>query len=354
MLPGGIFRSSRLELGAKSKGGMRILELFSGIGGMHCAAKRVYGEAEIALHADINPNANTCYTLNFPEVPMSTVAIDQWSVADFDRVRADMLLLSPPCQPYTRMGRQRDEDDPRAAALLRICSILADTQRLPSRILLENVKGFERSESCRRVRTTLLQRGYHIRQFILSPLQFGIPNERVRYYLVASLQPLRDSLEPHAVYCAIPGSWDGERTMYPMGLPVPAGWTALQEDSVPPAAICVTPIAAFLDENVSESYRVPCKTLEQQYASCLDIVDPSSTRSACFTKSYGRYLKGTGSVLRDGGHVRYFSPTEIARLLGFPDSFTFPHHLSFRQKAALLGNSLHVDVVAALLRHLQV
>jgi tRNA (cytosine38-C5)-methyltransferase len=48
----------------------------------------------------------------------------------------------------------------------------------------------------------------------------------------------------------------------------------------------------------------------------------------------------------------YFTPAEVARLHGFPPSFSFPPHVTRLQRYALLGNSLSVDCVAPLLRHL--
>jgi tRNA (cytosine38-C5)-methyltransferase len=48
----------------------------------------------------------------------------------------------------------------------------------------------------------------------------------------------------------------------------------------------------------------------------------------------------------------YFTPDEVARLHGFPASFSFPESVTRLQRYALLGNSLSVDCVAPLLRHL--
>ena len=113
----------------------------------------------------------------------------------------------------------------------------------------------------------------------------------------------------------------------------------------------------------------------------------------CFTKSYGKYAKGTGSLLaRSAADVarlfaavelaaaetgcgvgglaepgalarltawppgapplRYLTPLEVARLHGFPASFSFPEHVTRAQQWQLLGNSLSTDVVACLLTHL--
>ena len=82
-------------------------------------------------------------------------------------------------------------------------------------------------------------------------------------------------------------------------------------------------------------------------------------------------MKGTGSILcealgaktRHGAareilaalqslRPRYFTPREVARLHGFPEAFTFPGAISPKKRYELLGNSLSVQVVAALLRHI--
>ncbi|TWW71478.1 tRNA (cytosine(38)-C(5))-methyltransferase [Takifugu flavidus] len=91
---------------------------------------------------------------------------------------------------------------------------------------------------------------------------------------------------------------------------------------------------------------------------------------------YRKYVEGTGSVLQcclDTSvedvfpsldqcseeekvqrlldlKLRYFTPREVANLMGFPQSFTFPESVSTKQQYRLLGNSLNVVVVAKLLQ----
>ena len=50
--------------------------------------------------------------------------------------------------------------------------------------------------------------------------------------------------------------------------------------------------------------------------------------------------------------LRFFTPREIANLHSFPAAFSFPAHITLRQRYALLGNSLSALVVADLLRYL--
>ena len=52
-------------------------------------------------------------------------------------------------------------------------------------------------------------------------------------------------------------------------------------------------------------------------------------------------------------HLRYFSPREMANLHGLSSGFVLPaDRLSTRQLYFTIGNSISVDVVAVLMRHL--
>lgn len=129
--------------------------------------------------------------------------------------------------------------------------------------------------------------------------------------------------------------------------------------------------------NYFEQFYVPDRVL-RKYAWLLDIVGPHSTRSCCFTKAYGHYVEGTGSVFSpsspdvianafqqshlhswDNGEqlellrglgLRYFTHHEVARLMCFPDqAFSLPSDVTIKQSYRLLGNSLNVHVVALLI-----
>merc|ERR1711887_300447 len=58
-------------------------------------------------------------------------------------------------------------------------------KHLPRYIVLENVKFFERSETCKMLLVALKERGFIFRQFLISPTDLGVPNQRARYFLIA-------------------------------------------------------------------------------------------------------------------------------------------------------------------------
>ncbi|GIL66041.1 hypothetical protein Vafri_19592 [Volvox africanus] len=217
---------------------LRVLDLYSGIGGMHHALLRMLqsqpppqpspqplhvqerqrseGEAGAAGPAaqqwasdgagkhlqgmrlqvtavDINTLANRVYAAEFGFQPR-TLDLQRVTAAQLDEIKADIWLLTPPCQPYTTTSnaRRRDTADPRAASLLHLLSdaVLPAMQRPPTRILLENVPGFVGSDSHSSFVTVLRTAGYELREFIVSPHQLGVPYSRPRYFALALRRPL--------------------------------------------------------------------------------------------------------------------------------------------------------------------
>ena len=283
---------------------MRILELFGGIGGcaVACAPQPSVGAM------DISQTAAEVYAANF-SAPYQVQEIATVSTDALARIEADMWWMSPPCQPFTRRGRQADVADPRCAGLLRLLRAVPDIR--PDFIALENVIGFERSTAYAELQQVLARTNYQVSTAHLCSSQFGIPNQRPRFFLVASRQ--------------------GQ----PSIAPVPA----------PPQT---QTLSTFLEDQINDDRRddvvVPREEIAN-YAHAINLVSPQETRTCCFTSAYGHSLVRSGSYLSTNDGVRRFTPREIARLLGFPDQFVLPDSLTTRQLWKLLGNSLSIPCV---------
>lgn len=107
------------------------------------------------------------------------------------------------------------EADSRSDSFISLVSKLSCMENPPRMLFLENVVGFESSSSCKKLVDVLLSLSFHIdvrlsiliaiclQQYVLCPTQFGVPNQRPRFYLIAmrdgsgSLSPL--SHELHSV-----------------------------------------------------------------------------------------------------------------------------------------------------------
>ncbi|KAB1216061.1 DNA (cytosine-5)-methyltransferase [Morella rubra] len=120
----------------------RVLEFYSGIGGMRYSLREAGIKAEVVEAFDINDRANDVYEHNFGHRPYQG-NIQSLTAADLDSYGAHGWLLSPPCQPYTRQGLQKDSDDARAFSFLKILELIPHTSQPPSVLFVENVVGFE-------------------------------------------------------------------------------------------------------------------------------------------------------------------------------------------------------------------
>ena len=150
--------------------------------------------ADVVTSFDLNPTANEIYRHNFPNTAHLNRNIGGLSASELDRLEPDLMHMSPPCQPFTRQGLRRDKDDRRTDSFFHLMLIISEMRSPPNYILMENVQGFETSHT-RNEFTEMLQRvGYSYQEFLLSPNQFGVPNSRLRYYLLAKKKPLAFAL----------------------------------------------------------------------------------------------------------------------------------------------------------------
>ena len=298
---------------------LRVVELFAGLGGLHCA----WPEANVVAAFDINTQAQRVYEANFGS-KFHCKTIESLTVGDFEALEADVWWLSPPCQPYTKRGNQRDWHDTRTTALRHLMQLIASIQ--PGWLVLENVSAFEGSQTSQRLRNQLLELGYSLEFRQICPTEMGWPNRRNRFYLLASNQ--RD---------------------VPEWMPLPQYHCSWQEllarGPARKVSSQVEPILMLSNEDA------------QKFESALDRVgwgDDSSV-TACFASSYGKAILNSGTYIEEilDGKRRYrrFSPHEVSALLGFPDTFDFAN-VRTRTAWKLLGNSLSLPVVRYVVKHI--
>lgn len=283
--------------------------------------------------------------------------ISSLSAARLDKLAADAWLLSPPCQPYTRRGKQLHSADDRAGSFLSLLDRVREMARPPALVLVENVVGFDRSDSRDVLVESLSALGYSWLEAVASPADLGIPYSRPRYFLLASrkgpvLAPGAEwtlpfkllaldgggpTADPAAAAPQVPGNdtSDGStpgtasaaaapgtasagqgRPLVEFLLPDPEaelrGGVLLKlpndirykqhgiggGDRRPGEPNAATPAlhdspTLGLDPRAERPSGplalTPAVLLKHGW--CLDIVTAASTRSCCFTKTYGQYIK---------------------------------------------------------------
>lgn len=356
---------------------LRTLEFFSGIGGLHYSAELALGglthadgnpkfDLNVLAAFDINTVANSCYKFNFNMAPLAT-GIERLSADKINKFKANCWFLSPPCQPYTQGGKSLDDQDNRADGLLNLLEQLPKLEYIPEYFFLENVPNFEISKSREKLINTLDDLGFSIKEYLVSPLQFGVANDRRRYYLAAVRKPLKERetskryIEDAIILSNCPNEfYDGS--------------------SVPKLS------AYFEDLSDFSKYIVPDHYILKRKNFRFDLVTAEQYRSSTFTKAYGsHHVIGSGSFIQTKNldqplnfqdtlsitqlGLRFFTPIEVARLNCFPvdeiinlngeivrqcsnkrHEFKFPENVGQKQRWRLLGNSLNVRVIAVIMR----
>jgi len=160
----------------------KAIEFFSGIGAFAQAA--LSNQVDVIAAFDQSQFANQAYEKNYGLKPNSR-NLDSIPLRLIPQ--ADLWWLSPPCTPYSRRGRQRDVEDARAKSFLHLIECLKVLT--PDVVLIENVDAFLNSKMHHILAEAFLQSGYQTSTLRLNPQMFGIPMQRPRIFLVATLFP---------------------------------------------------------------------------------------------------------------------------------------------------------------------
>ncbi|KAF5361668.1 hypothetical protein D9758_007323 [Tetrapyrgos nigripes] len=357
---------------------IRALEFYSGIGGLHLALKRSIVPASVLQAFDWDQNACQVYDANHGRHIAKKVRPRNFDPTDISSLSADFLaayganlwILSPACQPYTVLNpNAKGALDPRAKSFLHLVQTvlprLAEMKAHPTHLFVENVAGFE-SSSTREILLSVLQSlDYNTAEFLLTPLQFGIPNSRLRYYLLAKLPPFtfpdsqsgdEQETKSPGPYHYIPSSSTANNTSRPWVDPRLISPDGVAENEHETSLEAIHSLQQYLDPNLDDAhgslpspYAIPDKVLEK-WGRLFDIVLPSSKRSCCFTRGYTRLVERAGSIIQRNEELdttstfdtflkaqaenhpnavtilhplrlRYFSPSELLRLFAFDQSF---------------------------------
>lgn len=184
----------RSRLGSRAK--PIAISLFSGAGGMDMGLEAAGFRIAVAVERD----PTCCETLranhswNVLQGDLENLSGRKILTAGKARKRSvDLIAAGPPCQPFSKSANwtpngPRRLRDPRAAPLSNLIDVIR--QALPRCVVIENVEGFRRSglrflvEALRSINKTDGTK-YRPRWTILNAADYGVPQTRRRFFLVA-------------------------------------------------------------------------------------------------------------------------------------------------------------------------
>lgn len=172
---------------------MKFLELFAGIGGfrmgLEMAGHKAVGYIEWDKFARRSYEAIYETEGEFTHGDITTV--------DYRRLpRADLWAFGFPCQDISVAGKQQGFRGNRSSLFFRVTQLLRqtkewDTDRLPSYLLIENVKNFfsiNNGWDFFAAQVELDEIGYDVEWQLLNSKDFGVPQNRERVFIVGHLR----------------------------------------------------------------------------------------------------------------------------------------------------------------------
>lgn len=321
---------------------IRVFEAFAGYGGASYGLKRSGIKYKVIGFSEIDKSANRILHSNFPNIKnygdiisiREDLEKDKNAIPDFDLFTGGF-----PCQPFSSAGLMQGEDDKKGRGtliyeIIKICQI-----KKPRYILLENVRGFL-ADRFKETRTALKEglKDYHIRMQVLNSKDYGIPQNRERLWIFASLEdfPIEFSMVPPRPDEDLPRLKDFLD-------PTPPEDVYLSDKQVEHLQI-VHGKHGLKDFNVTEPL-------------CLDIYNHKiKTDGLCntITEPSHNITRIVEPIGADGKlKVRKLSIQEQFRLMGFNDEeIKFPDDLTYREISARAGNGWDVNLVGLLLKHI--
>lgn len=164
---------------------VRLATLFSGIGSIENAFKRLNLKHKIVFAGDIDPHVKESYMANYE------ISEEDWhdDVTKFSakkyKDKVDILVGGSPCQSFSMVGKRKGLEDARGTLFYDFARVVQETQ--PKVFIYENVKGLTNHDNGKTwevVQNVFKSLGYKFYYQIMNSKDYGIPQNRERILVV--------------------------------------------------------------------------------------------------------------------------------------------------------------------------
>ena len=179
---------------------IRIGTMFSGIGAIEYALKRLNLNSEIQFASDIDNFAKQSYFTNYE------IAESNWynDVHDINgkkyKGKLDLLVGGSPCQSFSMVGKRRGFDDTRGTLFYEFARVVKESQ--PNVFIFENVKGLinhDNGNTFETIKATFDELGYKYYFQVLNAKNYGMPQHRERIFVVGFKDKTVDFQFPESI-----------------------------------------------------------------------------------------------------------------------------------------------------------
>ena len=163
---------------------MRVVDLFSGCGGMSLGFKEA--GFDIVGAFDNWDAAVEIYKANFKHPIYKTELSNADYIPTIKELNPDLIVGGPPCQDYSIAGKR--EMGKRANLTIKFGEIVSQVK--PTWVVFENVYNIERFPTLPQLKNILMNAGYGISTKVLDASLCGVPQKRKRFFLVGKLNAI--------------------------------------------------------------------------------------------------------------------------------------------------------------------
>lgn len=305
---------------------LKMIDLFSGIGGIRIAFES--NGVKCVASSEIDKYACKTYFDNFHDMPLGDVS--KLTKEDFPPF--DIIAGGFPCQPFSLGGLRKGFEDARGTLFFEVARLIDSCK--PKAFLLENVQGLanhDKGNTLKTIENILLNLGYNFQWRVMNAKDYGVPQNRSRWYCVGFRNDLNIGFD---------GQEGDYKYYYKFPDKCPLEYT----------------IEDILEPNVSDDYRIS-PTAEMNIQKYLGDKKVSKSllanevrASRCNFKDDGTSPCLTAKMGTGGNNVpilvsqgRKLTEKECLKIMGFPDWYKIEENSAHSYKQ--IGNSVVVPII---------
>lgn len=301
----------------------KVIDLFAGIGGFHYAVEA--SGHTVVYASEWDKDSAATYTENHGIIPAGDIT----KINAEDIPSHDIIAGGFPCQAFSQSGKKAGFADPRGTLFFDIARIAKHHQ--PKILFLENVRNFashDNGKTLQVVVETLVNLGYNVHHRLYNASNFGLPQNRQRFFIVAVLKSFSE--KPFV----FPEETNEEVCLDDIVLDNP--------ELTDPLVFTRSDMVVDLTKEPATSRNRPVRIGSVGKGGQGERVY-SSKGHAITLSAYGGGVGAKTGLYLINGQVRKLHPRECARVQGFPEDFILPAKNTVAWKQ--FGNSVPVNVL---------
>ncbi len=368
---------------------VKVATMFSGIGAVECAFKRLNIKIEMIFASDIDKFVKESYFANY-EIDDSRWYSDVYDIDGTKyKNKIDILVGGSPCQSFSMVGKRKGLEDTRGTLFYEFARVVKESQ--PKVFIYENVKGLinhDKGNTFETIKATFDELGYKYFYKVLNSKDYGIPQHRERIFVVGFKDNTVDFSFPQAIPLEhkmqdfLEDYTDSKYYLKEKGIKFVTSsknrikrYTQINGD----IAICQKANQQFnwhgdfifekeINSSACNEFVFDVNEVEEKYylsEKVKNYVLSSGTKTFKTTvktdleiarpllqSMHKMHRSGVDNYVTHSGRIRKLTPKECLRLMGFTDEFK--QIVSDTQMYRQAGNSIVVDVLMSILKQIDI